>query len=148
MMRRLNPHGDRDSGATAVEFALVFPVVLVAMMFAIYGAMFFYYNAVGGHVARTIARKLSIPVGQTGSGYPGQDATSLTTDAHNAAGTLIPDPTSASAHSQGNDATPEEGDLVTVTITYQLPVLSQLSSLVPGLSGISTISQSATERRQ
>lgn len=147
MIRRLHPSEERDSGATALEFALVFPIVLATMMFAFYGAMFFYYNAVAGHVARTMARQLSIPVSGN-STYPAQDTSSLTTDAHQVAGSLIPDPSDATAHSQGNDPTPAEGDLVTVTITYQLPVLSQLSSLVPGLSGISSISQSATERRQ
>jgi hypothetical protein len=41
-------------------------------------------------------------------------------------------------------ADPDEGDLVTVTVTYKLPVLS----MIPGLSSIDSISRSASERRQ
>jgi Flp pilus assembly protein TadG len=148
-MRRLRRERLRDdSGATAVEFALIFPVVLMVSFFVLYGAMYFYYSAVAGHVARTVTRQVSIPVGQTGSGYPAEDTTSLMSRADNVGGTMIPNASDATAHNQGNDPTPEEGDLVTVTITYNLPVMSQLASVIPGLSAIDTISQSATERRQ
>jgi Flp pilus assembly protein TadG len=148
-MRRLRrrPLSD-DTGATAVEFALVFPVVLMVSFFALYGAMYFYYSAVAGHVARTVTRQLSIPVGQTGNSYPAEDTTSLISRADNVGGSMIPNASGATAHNQGNDPTPEEGDLVTVTITYKLPVMSQLASVIPGLSAIDSISQSATERRQ
>jgi Flp pilus assembly protein TadG len=137
-----------DTGATAAEFALVFPVILMVTFFALYGAMYFYYSAVAGHVARTVTRQLSIPVGQTGNSYPVEDATSLISRADSVGGTMIPNASNATAHNQGNDLTPEEGDLVTVTITYKLPVMSQLASVIPGLSAIDTISQTATERRQ
>jgi len=149
MMRRLRRDSFKDdSGATAVEFALVFPVVLMVMMFALYGAMYFYYSAVAGHVARTVTRQISIPVGQTGSTYPAEDLASLKSRADNVGGSMIPNVSGVSAHNQGNDPTPEEGDLVTVTITYKLPVMTQLASFIPGLSAIDTISQTATERRQ
>jgi len=149
VMRRLRRENlSDDRGATAVEFALVFPVILMVIFFALYGAMFFYYSAVAGHVARTVTRQISIPVGRTGSGYPAEDATSLMTRADNVGGPMIPNASDATAHNQGNDLTPEEGDLVTVTITYKLPVMSQLASVIPGLSAIDTVSTSATERRQ
>jgi Flp pilus assembly protein TadG len=140
--------GRRDEGATAVEFAIVLPVVLTTVFFALYGAMFFYYSAVADHVARSVARQVSIPIAQTGSGYPDASAATVLNDARADAGGLIAAPTSAVATSSGATSTPQEGDLVTVTVTYQLPVLSQLASVVPGLSAISTITRSATERRQ
>jgi hypothetical protein len=110
--------------------------------------MFFYYSAVADHVARSVARQVSIPIAQTGSGYPDASAATVLNDARADAGGLIAAPTSAVATSSGATSTPQEGDLVTVTVTYQLPVLSQLASVVPGLSAISTITRSATERRQ
>jgi Flp pilus assembly protein TadG len=133
----------RDEGATALEFAIVLPVVLAVMFFALYGAMFFFYGAVADHVARTVARQVSIPVGETGSGYPDANSATVVNDAKSAAGSLLPDPKSAIA-----TGTQTEGDFVTVTVTYNLPVLSQLASLVPGVSAIDTITRSASERRQ
>ncbi|HVX70109.1 MAG TPA: TadE/TadG family type IV pilus assembly protein [Mycobacteriales bacterium] len=143
---RLSWHGRRDDeGATAVEFALVLPVVVAVCFFALYGALFFFYSAMADHVARTVAREVSIPTTTSGGTYP--DA-SVGTLAKKAAGTLIPDPSSAVATPKPSTGTPQEGDLVTVSVTYQLPVLSQLASVVPGLSGIDSITRSSSARRQ
>ncbi|HVY08881.1 MAG TPA: TadE/TadG family type IV pilus assembly protein [Mycobacteriales bacterium] len=131
----------RDEGATAVEFALVFPVVLAVCFFALWGALFFYYSAVADHVARKVVRQVSIPVGGV---YPDHSASTVVADAKAAAGTLIPTPTSAVAVSKPATSSPDEGDLVTVTVTYKLPVLS----MIPGLSSIDSITRSASERRQ
>jgi Flp pilus assembly protein TadG len=138
----------RDSGATAVEFALILPVVISVLFFTLYGALFFYYSAVADHVARSVARQVSIPVGQTGTAYPDATPGAVATDAKNTGGSLIPTPTGVTTVSAPASGTPEEGDLVTVSVTYHLPVLSQLSNLIPGLSGIDTLTRSATERRQ
>ncbi|HVU61870.1 MAG TPA: TadE/TadG family type IV pilus assembly protein [Mycobacteriales bacterium] len=134
----------RDEGTTAVEFALVFPVVAMVCFAALYGALFFFYSAVADHVARSVARKVSIPVGQSGSAYPDATAGTVMTDAKNAAGSLIPDPTSAVATKAPATGTPKQGDFVTVTVTYKLPLFSSL----PGLSALDTITRSASERRQ
>jgi len=138
----------RDEGATAVEFALVLPLVVGVVFFALYGAMFFYYSAVADHVARTVARHVSIPVGETDSGYPDANPANVAADARSAAGTLIPDPTSAVATSLPLRSAPKEGDFVRVTVTYKLPLLSDLASVVPGLSSFDSITRSASERRQ
>jgi hypothetical protein len=139
MRARLNS----DEGATALEFALVFPVVAVTCLMALYGALFFFYGAIADHVARSVARQVSIPVGQSGSAYPDASAATVVTDAKNAAGSLLPDPTSAV--STGSPAgAPKQGDFVTVTVTYKLPLFSSL----PGLSVLDTITRSASERRQ
>jgi hypothetical protein len=140
--------GGRDDGATAVEFALVFPVVVATCFFALYGAMYFFYGAVADHVARSVARQVSIPVGQSGSPYPDADASTVMSDAKKAAGSLLPDPTSAVATRAPSSGTPKQGDFVTVTVTYKLPLLSQLASVVPGISGIDSITRSSSARRQ
>lgn len=137
-----------DEGATAMEFAIVLPVVIAVCFMALYGAMYFFYSAVADHVARSVARQVSIPTGQSGSAYPDATAGTVTSDAKSAAGSLLPDPTSAVASSSPSTGTPAAGDLVTVTVTYKLPVLSDLGSLIPGLSSISSVSSSASERRQ
>lgn len=137
-----------DDGATAVETAMILPVVLAVLFFSLYGALYFYYSAIADHVARSVARTVSIPVGQTGTSYPDATPGTVTEDADKTGGSLIPDPTSVTTTNRGGNAAPQEGDLVTVTVTYKLPALTQLAGLVPGLSGIDTITRSVTERRQ
>ena len=137
----------RDEGTTAVEFALVFPVVAMVCFAALYGALFFFYSAVADHVANSVARQVSIPLGQTGTAYPDATPGTVASDAARAAGSLLPNPTSVTTSSLPT-GTAHEGGLVTVTVTYKLPVLGTLGGLVPGLSGIETITSSATERRQ
>jgi Flp pilus assembly protein TadG len=152
--RRLRAAARRDEGATALEFAIVLPVVLSVMFFALYGAMFFFYGAIADHVARTVSRVVSIPV--TGnSAYPdvncqsGQTCPAITAAAEKAAGSLLPNPTDAVVTwAPSNGQAPEQGDLVTVTVTYKLPLLDQLASVIPGLSAIDTMTRSASERRQ
>jgi Flp pilus assembly protein TadG len=134
----------KDEGATAVEFALILPVFVTTVFFAIYGGLYFYYGAMADHVARTVAREVSIPIGQTGSAYPDADPATVTADAKDAAGTLIPTPTTVTTSSLPSSSTPDEGDMVTVTVTYKLPVLD----LLPGFGSADTITRSASERRQ
>lgn len=143
--RRRQP---RDEGATAVEMALILPLVVAVLFFVLYGALFFYYSAVADHVARSVARQVSVPVGQTGTSYPDASPGVVVADAKDASGTYMPTPSSVTTTASPVSATPAEGDLVTVTVTYQLPVLSGLGHLVPGLSSIASITRSATERRQ
>jgi Flp pilus assembly protein TadG len=155
----------RDQGATAVEFAIVLPVVLAVMFFGLYGAMYVFYGAVADHVARSVSREVSIPMQETGSGYPDQATNggegTVNAYAKNAAGTLLPNPTcvvstwnsnaqptSAPCANSQPAGTPQEGDLVTVWVTYKLPVLDELASMIPGMSSIDSITRSATERRQ
>jgi Flp pilus assembly protein TadG len=142
-MAGTRPRRADDEGAAAVELAIVLPVVLSVCFFALYGAMYFFYSAIADHVARTVARQVSIPVGETGSGYPDSNQATVLSDARAAAGTLMPDPTSASS-----TGTAAEGKFVTVTVTYKLPLLSNLASVIPGMSAIDSITRTASERRQ
>jgi Flp pilus assembly protein TadG len=147
-MTRTRPARSRDEGATAVEMALILPVVFTVVFFTLYGAMFVYYSAIADHVAQKVAREVSIPTGSTGSSYPDAVHGLVSGDVSSAAGGLIPTPQGWSTTSLPSTGEPQEGDLVTVSVTYHLPVLSQLSSLVPGLTGIDSVTRSATERRQ
>jgi Flp pilus assembly protein TadG len=149
--QRLRAAARRDDGATALEFAIVLPVVLTVVFFALYGALYFFYGAIADHVARSVARQVSIPVAQGGGDcptYPDSNQATVTADAKSAAGTLIPDPTSVVPTSLPTATKPCEGDFVTITVTYKLPVLDQLASMIPGLSAIDTMTRSASERRQ
>ena len=133
----------KEEGATAVEFALIFPLVVLVCFFALYCGLFFFYSAVADHVARTVARQVSIPVGATGTTYPDANPATVVSDAKSAAGSLIPNPSAAIATSSPT-GTPSAGDLVTVSVTYKLPVISGF----PGFSSLATITRSASERRQ
>jgi Flp pilus assembly protein TadG len=142
MSRRRSAREDRDRGATAVEFSIVLPVVLTVIFFTLYGALFFYYSAIADHVAQTVARQASLPALGTTTDYP--SAAQVTTDASNVGGPMIAKPFSVTA--TGGTA---EGDLVTVTVVYHLPVLSQVFSWA-NISGssIDTITRTVQERRQ
>ena len=74
----------KEEGATAVEFALIFPLVVLVCFFALYGGLFFFYSAVADHVARTVARQVSIPVGATGTTYPDANPATVVSDAKSA----------------------------------------------------------------
>ena len=143
-IRHTKSKAKRDEGATALEFALVFPVVAMVCFMALYGALFFFYGAIADHVARSVARQVSIPVGQSGSAYPDATAGTVVTDAKNAAGSLLPNPTSAVVTRSPSAGTPKQGDFVTVTVTYKIPLFSSL----PGFSSLETITRSSSARRQ
>ena len=112
-----------DSGATAVEFALVAPIVFLLIFGALYGAVYAYYSAVAAHVARAVARDAAIPEHGV---YP--STADEVTVADHATGTMMPNPTSVSV-----TPTPAvgEGNAVTVTVTYELPALVQIGRVFP-----------------
>lgn len=112
-----------DAGATAVEFALVAPIVFLLIFAALYGGFYYYYAAVSAHVARAVARDASIP--QHGS-YPTAAEEKVVAD--NVGGAMIPSPTSVTL-----DPNPAvgEGNAVTVSVTYDLPLLDFLGRTMP-----------------
>jgi Flp pilus assembly protein TadG len=120
MTRRSN-----ESGATAVEFALVAPVVILLIFGALYGGFYYYYTAAAAHVARATARDASIP---DHGRYP--SAADEMAYAKQAAGRMLPNPTSVAVQ-----AIPAvgEGNAVTVTVTYELPALVQVGKVLPFL---------------
>jgi len=128
-----------DTGAVAVELALVLPIAITVIFSTIYGGLYFYYSAAASHIARAVARDASIPDhGQ----YP--SAADETTFASAAAGRMLPAPTSVSLN-----ADPEvgAGNELTVTVTYDLPALTDVASLLPFLPGSSgTMTRTVTVR--
>jgi Flp pilus assembly protein TadG len=141
---------DREAGATAVEFAIVFPVVLMFILFAMYGGFIVFYGAVADHVARTVVRQVSIPTSSTGSTYPDQGTSGGATvrdDANKAASGLLPGPTDVSVTSARDAVNP--GDEVTVTVTYKPGALGFLSRVMWFLPDANdSITRTATARRE
>lgn len=137
----------RDEGATAIEFALVLPVLLAIVLFTLYGALYLYYAAVAEHVARAAVRDATLPA-HGNSSYPSD--TDVYDAAKAAGGALMPDPTSVQV-SEPADASnpPREGDPVTVTVTYQLPAVATVARTLWFLpTPTSSITRSATGRRE
>ena len=128
----------KDDGATAVEFALVAPVVFLLIFVVVYAGMYYFYAAVADHVARAVARDASIPNHRV---YP-SDADE-TTVAQHAAGTLLPSPTSVALSSTPR---PAEGNELTVTVTYDIPGLSTVGQPLPFLPKSGTLSRTVTVR--
>lgn len=128
----------KDDGATAVEFALVAPVLFIFIFVVIYAGMYYFYSAVADHVARAVARDASIP---SHGIYPSEaDEQAL---AHSTAGSLLPSPTSVGLSSTPRAA---EGNELTVTVTYDIPGLSTVGRLLPFLPKTSTLTRTVTVR--
>jgi Flp pilus assembly protein TadG len=128
----------KDEGATAVEFAIVAPVVFILLFVVIYAGMYYFYAAVADHVARAVARDASIP---SHGVYPSETDESAV--AQQVTGRLMPAPTSV-----GLSATPRaaEGNELTVTVTYDVPGLANLGRLLPFLPTSGTLTRTVTVR--
>jgi Flp pilus assembly protein TadG len=133
-----------------MEFALVVPVVLMFIAFALYGGFLLYYRAVADHVARQVARQVAIPVTSSGSSYPDQGSdgsANLRAAANKAAGGLLPDPTSVTVTSARSSVAP--GDEVTVTVTYKPSGLRFITGVLWFLPETDdTVSRTASARRE
>ena len=130
--------GANDSGATAVEFALVAPIVFMLIFAALYGGFYYYYVAAASHVARAVARDASIPDHRV---YPSSAAEMAV--AEQAAGDMLPAPTTVSVVP---GSTVREGNTVTVTVTYDLPGMLQIGRLLPFMPDASVIRRTVTVR--
>ena len=133
-MRRLA----KDDGATAVEFALVAPIVLALIFAVVYAGVYFFYAAAADHIARVVARDASIP---SHGAYPtvGDERTV----AENAAGSLLPSPTTVSLTPTPSAA---EGNELTVTVTYDIPGLSAIGQLMTFLPAPGPLTRTVTVR--
>lgn len=135
-----------DDGATAVEFALVLPVLLAVVLMTLYGGLYLYYAAVAEHVARVAARDATLPVSGT-STYPSDSQ--ISTTAKSTGHSLIPDPTAVSVTSTPANDPPREGDEVTVSVTYELPAVRAVARALWFLPApTASITRTATERRE
>lgn len=128
----------KDEGATAVEFAIVAPVVFVAIFAVVYAGIYFFYAAVADHIARVVAHDAVLP---SHGVYPNVgDETAL---AKSTAGSLLPDPTSVSL---SPTTTAAEGNELTVTVTYDIPGLATVKGLLPFLPASGHLTRTVTVR--
>ena len=133
-MRRLR----KDDGATALEFAIVAPIVLVLIFAVIYAGMYFFYAAVADHIARVVARDAAIP---SHGVYP--TTAEERAVAENAAGPLLPTPTNVALAPTPAAA---EGNELTVTVSYDIPGLAAIGGLMPFLPKSGALARTVTVR--
>jgi Flp pilus assembly protein TadG len=147
MMRRRN-----DSGAVALEVALLMPVFLMVVALIVVAGVRTLYAGLAENEARRAARMASIhTTSSTSSPYPATAAVCAQ------AGLPIPGATynAATGCSVTNDmnplnASPGEGDLVTVELTYGIPMLQAFVGWVPGssLDAVATVTVRASVIRE
>ena len=157
---------ERDRGAVAVEFALVFPLAIVILAFTTALGLRVFWSSLSDNAARSAARYAAVPFAN--GTYPTDDQ--IKDHVKNAYGGLLGTPTSvvilncrsyqptdeSLCETEDNRApTPpgRAGDLVTVTIKWQVPGIQGMQSLVnaiPGfdVSGFSSVTQTARARRE
>lgn len=136
-----------DRGATAVEFALVAPVALfligAVLVFGFYGV----FNAIAQNAVREAARFASVPSDPFAAIYPDDGAVyaHLVSEAPSVMGA----PTSFTVTRVGGSV-PGNGDIVTVTATFDTPVLDALEGLLQGagLGGLTEITRTASARME
>lgn len=144
----MSRHRRDDTGATAVEFAFVFPIALALLAVVLTFGLRTLYSGLAEHAARVVARSATL---QGPNGYP--------TDAAIQArlmgfydSALIADPQSVLVQRPGTG--PQgQGRQITITITYDVPVVGdvgRLASVLPGLgdalASLSVITATSTAR--
>lgn len=144
-----------ERGASAVEFALVLPILMSLMGIVLATGLRMVYKGLAEHEVRTVVRTASIrTTSSQSSPYP--DNTAANRLALCGQGALpLPGATfSASTDcvivKSPNVSSPFEGDLVTVTLTYHVTVIQKLVGFLPGniLTGLSTVTSSASAYRE
>lgn len=162
-----------DRGAVAVEFALVFPLAVMMLAFITGIGVWVFWSALADNATRSATRYASVPntAGHWPKGNASVDGMSSVTDfAGGAYGGLLGTPTTlvgSNCHdrSPGDESNCEPaslgltagvqcqhtGDLLTVRVSYHVPGLSGLQSLInamPGvdLNGLSTVTHTARAR--
>jgi Flp pilus assembly protein TadG len=152
-MGRAGACRQQDAGAVAVEFALVFPVFLAIVGFMLAVGLRAIYVALAEHEVREAAREASIRTTSSPvSPYPDQvDRTALCADAAPPIGGVRYTPASdCSVVNLPATSSPGEGDVVTVTVTWRLPMLESFFGWVPGtsLDALATIRASGSVIRE
>lgn len=129
-MKRALLRGDREEGQTAIEMALVLPLLLVFILFLVDLALFGFSYVSVTNAVREGAR----------CGAVGASDSAIIARVENTSGiTGTVDPSVARSWSIGSD--------VTVTADYSYSMLTPVS-IVPGVSGNWDITKSATMRME
>ena len=138
-----------------MEFALVLPILVGSLAMVLATGLRMFYVGLAEHEARTVARVAGLRTTiSPASPYPddtaasrlalcGQGALAVPGTAYNAA-------TDCSVVKLPNVATPIEGDVVTVTLTYRVSAIQGLVGWLPAgiVDGLSVIRASASVYRE
>lgn len=126
MTRRLRG----DSGATAVEVALVLPILLLLLGGVLSLGLHMTYSALAGHTAEVALRKATI---RTSTGYPTQAQVDSSVRAMPLTDVLGDPSEPVSLQVVSPTGRQRQGDRVTVTVAYDVPALRAAAGAVYGL---------------
>ena len=150
-----------DSGAVAVEFSILVPIAMLFIGFLIALGLRTLWAGLADDAARSLARYASI---RTSSGnYPSRPA--VITKSGTLLGGILGTPTvsltqaqtGALSYNQDSSTTTGvgEGDVLTVTVTYDVPGISILADWVKripligfDLTGFTTVTETSSARRE
>lgn len=137
----------RDGGAAAVEFALVFPLLLLLLFGIVEFSIAFYAQQGTAAAAREAARRAAVGTITSCSGGSGStDLASIVADT--APGVSTVTGRSLKVTEDTGDTTLGAGDEVAVTVTYDVK-FNVLSALIPGfpvdLTGLTATGRSRVE---
>jgi Flp pilus assembly protein TadG len=151
---------ERETGAAAVEFAVVGLFAIVLLFGLILFALHASYSGLAEHGARKAARAAAAR-SLTTNRYPGDsevEAAAAVPDS------ILRDPTAIVVDRRagpGTSAAPcgvnpgaprpcDGGDVVTVTVTYGVPGLSAAAAVIPGLNsvGLDEVTRQASARME
>jgi Flp pilus assembly protein TadG len=142
-------------GASALEFALVLPMVVTILGMVLATGLRMVYVGLAEHEVRTLTRTAGIrTTSSSSSPYPDDTAahrlTLCTQAAIDVPGTAYNPSTDCSIVKTPNVATPNEGDVVTATLTYRINAIQGLTGWLPtGVgNGLSVIKATASVTRE
>jgi Flp pilus assembly protein TadG len=142
-------------GASALEFALLLPMLLSVMAMVLATGLRMMYAGLAEHEARTLARTTGIrTTSSSASPYPDDTSAHRLTLCGQGAiavpGATFNPSTDCSIVKQPNSAVPMEGDIVTVTLTYRLTAVQALVGWLPSgvADGLSVVKASASVTRE
>lgn len=153
----------REHGAVTVEFALMFPLLMLVVGFMLALGLRTFWSALADYATRDMARYAGLQ--KTTTYYPNR--TDVVKDGAAIFGGTLGTPTVTLTETAATTLTPAydqdasfdsrlgEGDTVTVTTTWNVPGLSALVGIVKGLpvigfdmSGFATVTHTASARRE
>jgi Flp pilus assembly protein TadG len=151
-MHRLRPE---QRGAAVVEFALVLPLLMSSLAMVLATGLRMFYVGVAENEVRRVARTAGIrTTSSQSSPYPDNTAANRLALCGKGAlpvpGATFNASTDCLIVKDPNVSSPNEGDLVTVTLTYRVTAIQGLLGWVPGgiVDGLSVIRVSASVYRE
>ena len=128
---RSRPEGDH--GTTAVEVALVLPILLLLLGGLLVLGLRMTYAALAGHTAELALSQASL---RSAGSYPTAATIDTAVRATSLSGLLGGPTTPVAVTVVQTTARKRQGDRVTVTVTYDVPAVRTAAALLPGLGGV------------